>query len=113
MIGSTIKKSEDFLLNTVENVTISKKSYVTFYNVFERNFCLTMNKISIDERDKIKDDFLRENFWAENVVIQLDCWISFYFQHGRFPGSQKLISIPKVNLPYFLKTDVPILSVDL
>ena len=113
MIGSTIKKSEDFLLNTVENVTISKKSYVTFYNVFERNFCLTMNKISIDERDKIKDDFLRENFWAENVVIQLDCWISFYFQHGRFPGSQKLISIPRVNLPYFLKTDMPISPVDL
>ena len=57
----------------------------------------------MDERDKTKDDFLRENFWAENVVTELDCWISFYFQHGRFPGSQKLISIPKVSLPYFLK----------
>ena len=72
-----------------------------------------MNKLSIDERDKIKDDFLRENFWAENVVTQLDCWISFYFQHGIFSGSQKLISIPKVNLPYFLKTGMPISPVDL
>ena len=67
----------------------------------------------MDERDKIKDDFLRENFWAENVVTELDCWISFYFQHGRFPGSQNLISIPKVSLPYFLKTDMPISPVDL
>ena len=72
-----------------------------------------MNKLSIDERDKIKDDFLRGNFWAENVVMKLDCWVSFYFQHGRFPGSQKLILIPKVNLPYFLKTDMPISAVDL
>ena len=67
----------------------------------------------MDERDKIKDDFLRENFWAENVVTELDCWISFYFQHGRFPGSQDLISIPKVSLPHFLKTDMPISPVDL
>ena len=112
-IGSTIKKSEDFLLNTVENVTIAKKSYETFYNVVERNFYSTMSKLSMDERDKIKDDFLRENFWAENVVTELDCWISFYFQHGRFPGSQNLISIPKVSLPYFLKTGMPISPVDL
>ena len=59
-IGSTNKKSEDFLLNTVENVTIAKKSYETFYNVVERNFYSTMSKLSMDERDKIKDEFLRE-----------------------------------------------------
>ena len=35
-IGSTIRKSEDLLLNTVENVTITKKSYETFYNVQNR-----------------------------------------------------------------------------
>ena len=50
-----------------------------------------MSKLTIDKGDKIKDDFLRENFQAENVVTELDCWISFYFQHRRFPGSQKLI----------------------
>ena len=78
-IGSTIKKSEDFLLNTVENVTIAKKSYETFYNVVERNFYSTMSKLSMDKRDKIKDDFLRKNFWAEIVATELDCWISLYF----------------------------------
>ena len=111
-IGSTSKRSKDFLLNTVENGTIAKKSYETFYNVVERNFYPTINKLSIDERDKIKDDFLRENFWAENVVTQLDCWVLFYFQHGRFSGLQKLISIPKFNLPYFLKTDMLVSPVD-
>ena len=67
----------------------------------------------MDEYDKIEDDFLRENFWAENVVPELDCWISFYFQHERFPSSQELISIANVNFPYFLKTDMPISPVDL
>ena len=47
------------------------------------------------------------------LLQNLDCWISFYFQHGRFPASQNLISIPKVSSPYFLKTDMPIPPVDL
>ena len=72
-----------------------------------------MQKLSVDERDKIKEDFLREKFWTENVVWELDCWFAFYFQHGRFPCSQKLISIPQVKLPFFLKTDMPISPVDL
>ena len=72
-----------------------------------------MEKLSIDERDKIKEDFLRENFWAENVGTDLDCWIAFYFKHGRFPGSQKLILIPQVKLLFFLRTDMPISPVDL
>ena len=72
-----------------------------------------MEKLSIEERDKIKEDFLRENFWAENVVTDLDCWIAFYFRHGRFPGSQKLISILQEKLLFFLRTDMPISPVDL
>ena len=35
------------------------------------------------------------------------------FKHGRFPGSQKLISIPQVKTPHFLKIDIPILRIDL
>ena len=51
-------------------------------------------------------------FLADDVVTQLDCWIAFYFQHGRFPQSQ-LIAIPQVKTPPFLKSDIPISSVDL
>ena len=50
---------------------------------------------------------------ADHLVTQLDCWIAFYFQHGRFPGSQKLIAIPQVKVPPFLKTDIPISPIDL
>ena len=72
-----------------------------------------MEKISLDEYDEIKDKFYRENFWPEDVVTQLDCSVAFHFKHGRFPGSQKLISIPPVKTPIFLKTDIPILPIDL
>ena len=92
---------------------MAKKSCETFYNIVERNFFLTMQQLSVDEKAEIKDDFLRENFLWEDASSQLDTWIAFYFKFGGFPGAQKLVSIPKVNLPYFLKTDMPISSVDL
>ena len=92
---------------------MAKKSYETFYNVIERNFYSTINKLSVDKRDQIKDDFLRENFWWEGVVPELHSCVAFYFKGGRCPGSQKLISIPKVSLPFFLKTDMLISPVDL
>ena len=88
-IGSTIKKSEVFLLTTVENVTMAKKSCETFYNIVERNFFLTMQQLSVDEKTEIKDDFLRENFLWEDASSQLDTWIAFYFKFGGFPGAQK------------------------
>ena len=75
-VGSTIKKSEDFLLTTVENVTIAKKSCQTFYNITERNLYSTMEKLSINERDKTKEDFLRENFLSRKCCYRfglLDC----------------------------------------
>ena len=101
------------MLTTVENVTLAKKSYESFYNIVERNFCSTMQQSSVDEQNEINNDFIRENLWWEDVLLQLDSLIAFYFKFGRFPGSQKLVSIPKIDLPYFLKTDMPISPVDL
>ena len=112
-IGRTIRKSQDFLLDTVENVTLAKKSFETFINICAQNFYSEMEKILVDEYEQIKEDFYRENVWADDVVTQLDCWIAFYFQHGRFPRSQRLIAIPQVKTPPFLKSDIPISSVDL
>ena len=72
-----------------------------------------MQKKLLDEHGTIKDDLLRENFWGENVVTELDSWIAFYFKHGRFPASQELIAIPHVKTPPFLKTNIPISPIDL
>ena len=95
-----MKKSQDFLLDTVENITMAKKSCETFYDIVERNLYSTMEKLSLDEYNAIKDDFYRENVWAEHVIKQ---WIAFYFKHGVFP---------EIKLS-FLKTDIPISPIDL
>ena len=46
------------MLDTVENVTIAKKSYEIFYNIVEQNLYSTMEKLSLDEYNAMKDDFL-------------------------------------------------------
>ena len=109
-IGETIKKSKtSFLFDTVENITIAKKSYGPFYNTIQQ----TVQKLSSDEYNKLKEDFDRENFWSENVVEEIDNWISFYFKKGRLPSSQKLIMLPLVEIPNFIKTQISLLLIDL
>ena len=112
-VGSTIKSTENFLLTTVKNVTLAKKSYETFYNVIERNLYSTMSKISNDECEYLQEDFLSKNFWGENVVAQLDSWLAFYYKYVRFSGLQKYVSIPHVDILIFLKTEMSISPVDL
>ena len=112
-VGSTMKPTEDFLLTTVKNVILAKKFYETFYNVAECNLYSTMPKISNDEREQLQEDFLSKNVLGKNVVVQLDLWLAFYYKYGRFPSSQKFVSIPQVNIPIFLKTEMPISPVDL
>ena len=61
-VGSTIKPTEDFLLTTLENVTIAKKACKTFYNVDTRNLNSTISKILVDEQKKTRD-LLSKTFW--------------------------------------------------
>ena len=58
-----IKPGEEFLLTAVENTTIAKKSYETFYNIAQKNLYLTIQKISVDEKNKITEDLTNKNFW--------------------------------------------------
>ena len=46
---------------------MAKEFYKTFYNIVERNFLSTMQQLSVDEQTEIKDYFLRENFWWEEI----------------------------------------------
>ena len=51
-IGSTIQLAEEFLLSTVENVTLSKKVYDMVYNTVAINFYSIILKLSVDEKKK-------------------------------------------------------------
>ena len=54
----SIRPDEEFLLSTIENVTIAKQVYTMIYNVIAINFSLTILKLSVDEKKDINDDFL-------------------------------------------------------
>ena len=63
----------------------------------------------VDERNEIEHDLQRHNYFinlgnindfSDHNVIDIFC--NFFQQHGRFPGSQDLIVVPK---PYFIKTN--------
>ena len=44
---------------------------------------------------------------------QLDSWIGFYYHFGRFPGLPNWTNVPHVNMPIFLKTQMPLSSLHL
>ena len=98
------------LIDSVENITIAKKTY---QSLLEQNLYLTVENLSSEEFAEIKDDFNRENFWTKRVAHELDCWIAFFFSKGRFPGSQKLIMLPRADIPDFVKTETPLSPIDL
>ena len=103
-----IKPNEGFLLTTVENTTIAKEAYETFYNIASTNFNLTINKISVDKQNQIKEDLLSKNFWWEHALTDLDSWIAFYYDFGRFPGSDIFTNVPNVNVPSYLQAEMPL-----
>ena len=108
-IGKTIRKPQaNFVIDTVENITIAKQKYQSLYKYLEQNLCLSSEEIA-----EIKDEFNREKFWAKDVVHELDCWIAFFCSKGRFPGSQKLIILPQAGIPDFVKTEMPLSPIDL
>ena len=95
-------------MSTVENVTIAKKAYETFYNIIEKNLYLTATKFSVDEKEKIQEDFQNKYFAGEDSLTNLDSWIEFYYHFGRFPGSDHFTNVPHAEMPYYLKTAMPL-----
>ena len=62
---------------------------------------------------KLKIILIKKTFWAKHVVYEFNCWIASFFSKGRFPGSQKLIMLPRGNIPDFIKTEMPLSPIDL
>ena len=113
-IGKTIRMPQSNLLfDTVINITKAKQSYNTFYNTVAQSFDLTIEKLSFEEKEKIREDFERENFSAENLIQELDLWVSFFFDRVRFPGSQELVMLPQPKIPDSVRTQTALSPIDL
>ena len=109
----TIRPDEEFLLSTIENVTVAKGVYTMIFNTIARNFNLAISNLSYCKKKDIGDDFLSKNFSYEDSLTNLDAWISFYYLYGRFPGSEEFVNVPFVSKPVFSKTENNLSPVDL
>ena len=67
---------------------------------------MTIQKISVDKKNKIIEDLTNKNLWYEHALTDLDSWIAFYYMFGRFPGAEKFTNAPNVNKPIFLQTEM-------
>ena len=114
-VGEKINiKQARLLMNSVENITICKKTYKTLYNQIAQNLSFTIKNLPADEMTEINKDLQRENFWANIETIDLlDCWRDFFFAKGRFRGSQELIMVPQAEIPKFVRTKTVLSPTDL
>ena len=73
---------------------------------------MTIEKLPFEKKEKIREDFERENFSAENLIQDLDHWVSFFFDKGRFPGPQELVMLPQPKIPDFVRTQIALSPID-
>ena len=100
--------------NITENITICKKAYQSFYNQIAQNLINTINELPADKIEEINKDLQRANYWVNKDRNDLlDSWCDFFYNYGRFPGSQELILAPQVEIPNFVKTNTPLSAIDL
>ena len=59
--ANLIKPGEQFLLSTIENVTVAKRVYTMVFNTVARNFNLTIQYLGYGRIKDISDDFSIKN----------------------------------------------------
>ena len=94
-VSETIRQPQaQLLIDSVENVTICKKTYQSLYEQVAQNLNFAINNLLADEMMEINKDLQRENYWTNiETVDLLDCWCDFYFTKEKFQGSQELIMV--------------------
>ena len=113
-------KNIDLIKNYIESIAVWKQTYLSFYNQISQYLENTIQNLPADERNEIDRGLQRNNhfinlgetgeFFEQNIIGT----ISESFQHhGRFPGSQYLIVVPRPEIPYFIKTDKIISTIQL
>ena len=103
---NSINPEETFLKNTIENITVAKKIYKMLFDTIANNFNLIIPDLSAEKIQDISEHFYLKKYSYSQSVTDLNDWVSFYYNYGKFPdSSQELITIPYVQNPYFLKTD--------
>ena len=94
--------------NSVENITICKQTCQNFYDQISLYLTNIIRNLPADETNEIDRDLQRNNYFGNMNALSdhniLDTFCDFFQNHGRFPGSQELIILPRPEIPNFIKT---------
>ena len=71
----TVRPDEEFLLSTIENVTVAKRVYTMVFNTVARSFSLTISNLFYGRIKDILDDFSIKNYSAKDSLTNLNDWI--------------------------------------
>ena len=71
----TVRPDEEFLLSTIENVTVAKRVYTMVFNTVVRSFSLTISNLFYGRIKDILDDFSIKNYSAKDSLTNLNDWI--------------------------------------
>ena len=107
--ANLIKPGEEFLLSTVENVTVAKRVYSVIFDTVSRNFNLAIQDLGYGRIKDISDDFSIKIYSYRDSLTNLNDWISYYYLYGKFPGLDEFINVPYHKKTYFLKTETQLL----
>ena len=92
------ESQKPFQLDTLENVTVLKKTYEKLYDTVAKQFNTTLQKLPVELSQQINNDFRHENFDVREAE-NLDSWVAFYYKYGRFPGNSELTILPQSQNP--------------
>ena len=98
-------EEENDLNNYFQTLISVNEIYKKFYNLIAQSFHSIFQNLPSDEKDEITEDLINHNFRlpdvneSNNNNDMLDLFIDFYNHHGRFPGNQRLIILPRFDLP--------------
>ena len=112
IINTVDLKSINLIKNYIENITTCNQIYFNFYNQILQYLENTIKSLPADERNETDRDLQRNNYFIDlgkanefsdhNII---DTFCEFFQQHGRFPGFQDIIVVPRPAITYFIKTD--------
>ena len=108
-INNTVElKNIKLIKNSVENITICKQTCQNFYDQISLYLTNTIRNLPADETNEIDRDLQRNNYFGNMNALSdhniLDTFCDFFQNHGRFPGSQELIILPRPEITNFIKT---------
>ena len=112
-INNTVDlKNVNLIKNSIEKITICKQTYLKFLQsniaiLRKHNKKFTKRWRNETDRDLQRNNYFinlgETNEFSEHNII--DTFGEFFQQHGRFPGSKDLIVVPRLEIPYFIKSD--------